>query len=148
MKITFDILFSNWVFIWFLLFCFGLIKYNPFFIFILLFIMCNSWILYAYYTNKLNNYNLNKILILNFLFKIMPILILILTKNYKINNDDIIFTIVLVLIYLVYLHINNLNVIDVYRIVLEGIISGNEHSKGCVGNLYDAIYKKVHFHIN
>lgn len=145
MKITFDILFSNWIFIWFLLFCIGLIKYNPFFVFVIVFCICNSWIFYAYYTNKLNNYNLYKILILNFLFKIMPIVILILTKNNNIRNKDLIFTIILVLIYLVYLHIKNLDVVDVYNIVLEGIINDNEQTKGYINKLYDDLYKKVHF---
>ena len=38
----------------FLLFYLGLIKYNPFFIFI----FCTSWIFYAYITNKINNYSI------------------------------------------------------------------------------------------
>lgn len=141
MKLTLDIIFSNWIFLWFLLFCFGLIKYNPLFIFVIIFIICNSIIIYIYYTNKLDNYNLLKLIILNFLFKFIPIIILI-SINYNIYNNDLLFTIFLILIYLVYIQINNLNVIDIYYTLLKGAYTNDENLKGFMSKLYDYLYTK------
>ena len=142
MIITFDIIFSNWIFIWFLLYWSGLIKYNPFFIFIMVFIICNLYLIYAYYYKKLNNYNIYKLLVLNFLFKFIPIMILILTKNNKFNINDILFSIVFFILYQIYLHINNTNMIDIYSILLEGFLSDNDIYKGQGSKLYDYIYKE------
>ena len=137
MEITIDILFSYWVFTWFLLFYFGLIKYNPFFIFVLIFIVCISWIFYAYITNKINNYNFFKSLTLTILFKLIPIIILIITKNYYIDSDDIIITIILIIIYLIYLKIKNIDVIDLYTNIFEKNLD-----KHIISLLYDYLNYK------
>lgn len=137
MEITIDILFSYWVFTWFLLFYFGLIKYNPFFIFVLIFIVCTSWIFYAYITNKINNYNFFKSLTLTILFKLIPIIILIITKNYYIDSDDIIITIILIIIYLIYLKIKNIDVIDLYTNIFEKNLD-----KHIISLLYDYLNYK------
>lgn len=142
MIITFDIIFSNWIFIWFLLFYFNLIKYNPFFIFILVFSICNLYLIYAYYYKILNNYNISKIFVLSFLFKFIPIIILILTKNNKFTVNDVLFSIVFFILYLIYLHINNTNMIYIYNKLFEGFVSDDDNCKGQGSKLYDYIYKE------
>jgi hypothetical protein len=143
MSLSVDLILSNWIFLWFILFCFGLISYNPLFIFIICYLLCNFSLIYLYYKKK-DLYDIKKLVIINLIFKIIPIIILFLMKQYHIRFKDILFSILFVLIYLYYLYINQTNFIIIYSKVLESYEKNNKNvSKGPISKLYDYIYKEL-----
>ena len=78
---------SNWFFVWFLLFIIGIIKENPLWFLIIGYIITFIQIFYLIY-RKINNYNLIKFAIINFILKIIPIIIILVKTsfNFKINS--------------------------------------------------------------
>ena len=99
-----DLIFSYWIFVWYLLYFFGFFKlYNPKFA-IILGIIENMTILFLmiYYKTKFR-------LILLFLtmFLILKIIPIYTIWNEKIKTNDIIFTFILFIIYLFWCIINN-----------------------------------------
>jgi len=98
-----DYIFSYWIFIWFILYCLKITKYNPKFA-ILLGILENIIVLIL-----MSYYNTDKSIIILFILmfiilKFIPICIL---HNTVINKSDIIDTCVLFLIFLFWIQINN-----------------------------------------
>lgn len=114
MFISPDYIFSDWIFIWWILFYFKFTKYNPKFILIVSLIQNCFMFLYLFKQNT------KKIVIISFfiidlIIKIIPIISII---NTKINKDDIYFTILLYLVYNLYLYIKNTNVIEITNKIL------------------------------
>jgi len=99
-----DYIFSYWIFIWFLLYYFRLINYNPFFAIIIGLIFNTLQLLgYLYY----KNYKKSILFIIgNFFLKIIPFYLI---KNKTIKQKDILFTIFLFVIFLIYSHYNDKN---------------------------------------
>jgi hypothetical protein len=104
-----DLIFSYWIYLWYILYIFKVVKYNPKFAIIcgmienliILLLMCI--------------YNTKKILIvlfiiMFFILKLIP-LYTIWNDNIKLN-DDIKNTSLLFIIYLVWIHLNQLNITD------------------------------------
>jgi len=114
MFISPDYIFSDWIFIWWILFYFKFTKYNPKFILIVSLIQNCFMFLYLFKQNT------KKIVIISFfiidlIIKIIPIILII---NTKINKDDIYFTILLYSAYNLYLYIKNTNVIEITNKIL------------------------------
>ena len=104
-----DLIFSYWIYLWYILYIFKVVKYNPKFAIIcgmienliILLLMCI--------------YNTKKILIvlfiiMFFILKLIP-LYTIWNDNIKLN-DDIKNTSLLFIIYLLWIHLNQLNITD------------------------------------
>ena len=94
-----DLLFSYWIFVWFLLFYFNYVSYNPkIFIIISLIYTCIDWGLQFIYLHPFMNlfwYFLRTLII-----KIIP---LYLVWNMGVNLLDIVFGLILLLFYLAYI---------------------------------------------
>jgi len=133
----FDI-YSNWVFVWFLLFILKIIKYNPFLLLVTAYIITVCEITYLLY-NKISYNNLKKFIIINVILKLIPIIILILIKKNNYNTNDIIFTIILTTIYYIYLLINNKNLEIVYKKISNSYLDNNSNDKSFISKLYDKI---------
>ena len=104
-----DLIFSYWIYLWYILYIFKVIKYNPKFAIIcgmienliILLLMCI--------------YNTKKILIVLFIimFFILKLIPLYTIWNDKIQlNDDIKNTSLLFIIYLLWIHLNQLTITD------------------------------------
>lgn len=139
--INIDLILSYWIFIWFLLFCFGLVKYNPFFL-LCIGLLFSFIEIYYLISKKISEYNIIKFTIINIIIKSIPIIILILMKKNKCNTNDILFSISFVSIYLLYLHFNNTNIIEIYNRILNGLLNENnsDYYKTNISKLYDKIY--------
>ena len=134
-------IFSNWLFIWFLLYYFNIIKYNPLFILIIAYIITAFEIIYLYYY-KTSIKNLFKFFIINILLKIIPIiLIYIKNGNLKIYMKDIYASIIILLLYFLYLFIFNISFLAIYHRLLNSYINNTEKDKNIVSKLYDKIIK-------
>lgn len=97
-----DYIFSYWIFTWFLLYYLNIIKYSPKFVLILGLIE-NFFIIIYLLLNKSPLCKISKFIIINIIIKVIP---LYLIFNDKIRYRDIYATIILFLIYLIWVYIN------------------------------------------
>jgi hypothetical protein len=103
-----DLIFSYWIYLWYILYIFKVLKYNPKFA-----IICGTienliiFILMCIYNTK-------KILIILFIimFCILKLIPLYTIWNHTIQFNDIKNTLLLFIIYLIWIHINQLNITD------------------------------------
>lgn len=108
------LLFSYWIFIWYILYKFNIINYNPFIIFVISTIIIITTTFYSFKLNTDKNKTKNIIIyfIVNIFIKLIPVFDL---YNTKINNNDILFTVTLFIIYTIYLYIRGYNFINIYN---------------------------------
>lgn len=104
-------IFSYWILLWYILYIFHITSYNPKFILIIA-IIHNFFI----WINKLFNYSLKQFIIFSIVFIVIKIIPYISIRNTKIKKQDIIFSILLLLLYLLWININN---ISLYKITIE-----------------------------
>lgn len=129
---------SYWFFIWFLLFIFGFTKANPFFIFVISYIIILCAVFYLKYNNA-SNYNLLKFFIINIIIKLIPILILIYTKQNKFNCYDLKFLLNIFILYLFIIYILKKNPIDTYKRIYYNY-TNNKKNLNFIGKFYDNVY--------
>ncbi len=132
-----DLLFSNWIFIWFILYLSNIIPYSPKLIILVGFIIILG-ILYYLYVNKASKYNLLKFALLNLFMKAIPLIIL-----YNVENtwDEFYFSIGIYIIYLIWLDINDTDFFTIYKKLINNYINGSTNTT--ISNLYDNIYNKI-----
>jgi hypothetical protein len=142
--IRLDLIFSNWIFVWFLLFYFGLTKYNPSFALLLACIVI-IFEIFALLLQGTNEYNIKKFIIMNILLKQIPLLILFLENRIKIVDKDVYFAFVLFFIYNIYLLINGMNIYSIYNKVLYAYIHDikDPDAKSPYSLAYDYIYSRL-----
>ena len=109
-SITYDELFSTWVFVWFLLYYFKLIQYSPKFWLILITIYAALSIIYMIYIQLKPKYILT-VTLLMVTSKILPLCIIF---NDMIKINDILFGFGLGIVYLLWLTYRNKNVFTIY----------------------------------
>jgi len=110
-----DILFSSWIFLWYLLFIFNYTKYSP--KLVLIFgIIHNIFLLINMIIYKNNIINILNFSIGNTLIKVIPLWTLRNNKIYDVTATIIIFS-----IYLFWLYLNNTNFYELTKIHLENI---------------------------
>jgi hypothetical protein len=110
--------FSWWIFIWFLLYKMKVIKYSPF----LIYLFASIYVLIKLFVNTyryfMNNYtlsfnNVKVLLLLFFIIFVIDFLPFIVLKK-DVNTESTIFTLVLLILYLMFVQYNNKSVIDIY----------------------------------
>ncbi len=91
-------------------------------------------------------YNFIKFFIININIKIIPIFVILYINNYNYNVNiyDMIFSLVLTLIYITYiLMYYNKNPLYYYHIILDTYIKNNEDYKSYASIIYDKLYKLI-----
>jgi len=104
-----DLIFSYWIYLWYILYIFKVLKYNP--KLAIIFGMIENLIMFI----LMCIYNTKKILIVLFIimFFILKLIPLYTIWNDKIHlNDDIKNTSLLFIIYLLWIHLNQLTITD------------------------------------
>ena len=137
-----DYVFSYWIFLWFILYELKLVKYSPKFI-IIIGIIENLGLFSYFIYKKSSFYNIAKFIIINIFIKIIP---LYLVWKDKIIWNDIIASLVLFLIYLLWLVINNRSnyLFNEYNELIKGYINQKYKNKqSFLGYSYDFIYRKI-----
>jgi hypothetical protein len=106
MQYRFDLVFSYWILVWFILFEYDFIRYNPKFALVIGLFENMVYLLYMiFYKNSISSIWL--FVIINFFIKIVPLYIVSNTVIYK---RDILFTLCLIVIYIIWLLVNSVNV--------------------------------------
>jgi hypothetical protein len=113
-----DFIFSYWIFLWYLLYIFKIIKYNPKFA-IYCGIIENTIIILLMIYYKTDSKILIYFLIMFFILKIIPLYTLLDTKILK---NDIFITILLFIIYLFWIFVNNKTIIDFNKQIIDMIL--------------------------
>jgi len=120
MNLTWYYYFSYWIFIWFLIFKMGLIKYSPYFVYVLTvtFIMLKFFRDIFYFNFKDKKEIKNKDLILAwFLLVLILDIIPFFFLDKQLDKESIYFTVLLALVYVIFMNKSNINVIDHYAVV-------------------------------
>lgn len=119
MSIRFDLIFSNWMFVWFILYWFQFTQYNPKAVFIMgVFENLITVILAIYYKTSAKY-----ILYFLGLIVFLKMFLLYLIWNTRFLRKDAIATILVTLVYVTWLQLNNTNVFDLYRKVVTSVIN-------------------------
>ena len=120
MKLRIDLVFSYWLFVWFLLYIFHYTNYNPKFA-LLVGAIDNTimFLLMLYFGTKWKT--IFYLSLINFCIKLLPLYYL---QKDRIRIKDILFTIFLFFIFIFWLHVNNeslqSNALFVYNSLLHG----------------------------
>jgi hypothetical protein len=128
----FDKKISYWIFIWFLIYYFNFTSYNPFFLLVLGFIfnLCNMFYMHAKKMyDKLFVYS-----IVNICIKFIPILLLIYENRAYLDVKSFNFTIIFVIIYLLYMRLTNTSLKKAYY--------NNENNNTPLTNLLEKYMQK------
>jgi len=139
MNIRLDYVFSYWILLWFILYLLKLVPYNPKIIIILSIIEILFTLIYLIVKNA-SIRKITKFLVINIIIKFIPLLLI-----YKdpIEKKDIYATVILVLIYLIWMYINNVNVIKVYQKLINSYLENNSSSKTYTSQLYNKVSNKL-----
>ena len=111
-----DLIFSNWIIVWFLFYYIGVIPYSPKFA-LILGLFENIILLTMMIINRVRFLSLVQFSCVIFIMKVFPLLVL---RNLSYDVDDIIFTLILFNIYLVWLRMNGQ---DFYDNIMDAIHS-------------------------
>ena len=116
-----SLFFSYWIVLWFILYLLNVTVYNPKFIFSVclllmsIIVICTSIYLQYYDLDEQKKYNLIRFEIITIIIKSIPFFYLL---NTQITQGDIDVSIVVTMLYLIWLYINNTNVFDTYKKLL------------------------------
>ena len=114
MYMGFDKKISYWIFLWFLIFYFDYTPYNPFLLLVLGFIFNIIYMIRMYMKKmylKLIGYSL-----INVMIKFIPILLLVYDNRDYIDTKSLNFSIILVVIYILYMYLTNSSITKAYSI--------------------------------
>jgi hypothetical protein len=136
-----DKFFSIWIFIYTIAYIFKIVPYNPIIlIYIALTFFVFSLFIIIYYLNE--NSLLFYYIMINTIAKIIPLFIII---NNKITNNDIIFTVYFILLYVIYMQIIKEDIICVYRDYIKFIIDKDKGRESSFYNIYIQIKNNLNF---
>lgn len=118
--LRFDFIFSYWIFIWFILYLYNITSYSPKFA-LILGLLNNIIILLLMIRYKTNNIIIFNFIIINTLIKVLPIYYL---RNEVIYEKDINISIILFLIFILWLHLNNKTLFSSIKTTYNSLIYG------------------------
>ena len=116
---SFDYLFSYWIFVWYLLYFFRITKYNPKFVLICGIIENIILLFFMIYYKT----NLNVIIFFIFGMFIIKIIPTYTIWNTIIKWRDILFTFILFFIYIIWLYINNKSLYYVFNEIKQVVFN-------------------------
>jgi hypothetical protein len=127
-----DKFFSIWIFIYTIAYIFKLVPYNPIILIcIALTFFIISLIIIIYNLNQ--NTLLFYYIMINTIAKIIPLFIII---DNKISNNDIIFSVYFILLYLIYMQYIKEDIICVYKDYIDFIIDKDKGKESSFYNIY------------
>ena len=137
--ITPDKFFSIWIFIYTIAYIFKITPYNP--IILICFALTFFIITLLIVIYKLNEKSLLiYYLIVNIIGKLIPLFIIF---NDKITNNDIIFTVYFILLYVIYMQIIKEDIICMYNDYIEFIIDKDKGRESSFYNIYIQLQNKL-----
>jgi hypothetical protein len=137
MALRIDLVFSYWLFIWYILYYINLIKYSPKFVIGLGIIENFIMLLFMfYYKTKIDT--IMYFILINTIIKIIPYYMM---RNEHIKLSDIKATIIIFIIYCIWVYLNGGTVIEYHNKIFESLI----YSKNETPFLHFIKYLKKYF---
>ena len=106
--IDFTAHFSYWIFLWFLLYYYGIVHSNPKWLLIAALVQ-NSIAILMFIKYK---YNLNFILVFSLITVLVKVIPLVLIKDTKVHTTDILYYLIVFGAYCLWMYLNNENAMD------------------------------------
>ena len=119
-SLRFDLVFSYWIFAWFILYLFNITTFSPNFAFILGLIE-NIFLLIMMIIRGTKRITIFYFLIINFLIKVLPIYYL---RAETIRIKDVYMTTLLFVIFILWLDLNNISIIENIKVIYKSLIYG------------------------
>jgi len=135
-SLRFDLIFSYWIFAWFIMYVNNITAYSPKFAFIVG-IIENIFLLTFMIYMGINKTKIVHFVMINTIIKVLPLIYL---KKEQIMIKDIYFTIVLFIMFIFWLQINNQNVVDNTKIIFDSYFDNTKKSPSML--LFDYLQKK------
>lgn len=110
-----DLIFSWWLFMWFILYFLKIIPYSPKFA-LIIGVIVNIFIIMYFIYKDVSLIKIIYFISINFIIKILPLLYL---QNDNIHKNDIYTSVMLLIIYYIWLHINKQNITENINNVLN-----------------------------
>lgn len=107
-----DLMISNWALILYILYMLQIVKISPLPILLYATFVATTCVLIGIYYQNISANNFLAYIIMTFFLKIIPIYTI---RNHKITKDVLLFSLSILVVYLLYLDINNTSFLSVYR---------------------------------
>lgn len=119
-----DLVFSYWIYIWYVLYEFKLIKYSPKFP-LLLGLIDNIIMLFLMLMYGTSRRTIFYFIIINTLIKAVPLYYL---RNQTIKMNDIYFTLGLFCLFIIWLHINEQSLFGNMKLIHDSLLYGKDNT--------------------
>ena len=116
--LRFDLIFSYWIFIWFLIYKLKWVMYSPKFA-IIFGLIENLFMLIMMFLFGTKMESIIYFIIINIFIKVIPLYYL---RNDYISWKDIYFTFVLFILFIIWLHINNKSLIGNLKLIHDSLV--------------------------
>lgn len=120
MVLRVDLIFSNWITVWFILYFIGWIKYSPKFA-VTIGLLENTYLMFI-----LKTANIQTIFSLMFVISI-KFMMFYIVRNDTLRKIDIVFSLILFMIYIVWVYINNETIVGYYK-KIEDSLNKNDNN--------------------
>jgi len=122
--LRFDLVFSYWIYLWYIFYVFNIINFSPKFamIFGLIYNLFMLIMMSLYDTSKKTIFYF---IIINTIIKVIPLYYL---KNERIRMKDIYFSIILLVIFIIWLHINKQSLIGNIKLIHDSLLYGSDNT--------------------
>ena len=117
-ELRLDFVFSIWIFIWFVLFVFHVLPYNPTFALFIAVVFISISMIY-FFIKEVHYSHIDRFIALGILQKFLPLFYLAYTNKLDITVKDVIFTVIVFITYNTYILLNNSNIVIVYNTYLN-----------------------------
>ena len=124
MALRFDLVFSYWIFFWYILYILHFTKYSPKFI-IGISIIENIFMLFMMIRSGSNRRTITYFIIINALIKVLPYYTL---RKERIQYQDILATIIYFIIFVIWIHMNNQSLIGNSKLIYDSLIKNKNQT--------------------
>jgi len=122
--LRFDLVFSYWIYVWYLLYALKIINYSPKF-FLILGLIDNFFMLIMMLLYGTSRKNIFYFIVINTIIKVVPIYYL---RDEKIRMKDIYFSLLLFIIFVIWLHMNEQSLIGNIKLVHDSLLYGKNNT--------------------
>ena len=122
--LRFDLVFSYWIYLWYILYVFKITIFSPKFP-IILGLLDNIIMLFLMLMYGTSKRTIFYFIIINTLIKIVPLYYL---KNEPLNMKDIYFTIFLFIIFILWLHLNKQSLFGNIKLIHDSLLFGKDNT--------------------
>jgi hypothetical protein len=119
-----DLVFSYWIYFWFLLYLFKIIQYSPKFA-LILGLIDNIIMLFLMLNFGTKKKTILYFILINTFIKVIPLYLL---RNERIKMKDIYFTIVLSFLFVLWIHMNSQTLVGNLKLVHDSLLQGKNET--------------------